>query len=109
MGKGDSARSEITPTASSDCDMLSENEARTMARVSNSFGEGQDKMTVFLLEKDDDEDEEEEESLLNLFKLFSALIISREIRVLSYSALLPLQYIVCGTGDSVFNLQAAST
>jgi hypothetical protein len=64
-------------------------------------------MTVCFPEKDDDEDEEE--SLLNLCKLCSALIISRVIRVLSYSALLLLQYIVCGTGDSFFNLQAAST
>jgi hypothetical protein len=39
MGNGDGARSEITPTASPDCDMVSDDEVRTKTRVSNSFGE----------------------------------------------------------------------
>jgi hypothetical protein len=107
--------------ASDDCDMLSDEEPCMKPHVFNLFGDGhhcssfgpgslgssKGKITVSLPEKDDDNDEEE--SLLHLDKLFSVLIISRVIRFLSSSTLLLSQYIVCGTGDSIFNLQAVST
>jgi hypothetical protein len=109
MGKGDGSRSEITTMASNDCDMLSDDEPCTKTHVFNLFGDGhhcssfgrgslgssKGKITVSLPEKDDDNDEEE--SLLDLSKLCSVLIISREITFLSSSTLLPSQYIVCGT------------
>jgi hypothetical protein len=109
MGNGDGSRSKITPMASNDCDMLSDDEQCAKTHVFNLFGDGhhcssfgrgrlgssKGKITVSLPEKDDDNDEEE--SLLHLSILCCVLVISREIKLLSSSTLLSSQYIVCGT------------